>query len=86
MRASTGSCATRPRWNKIMRMNSVTSTIEAGLVHLPDQANWLPELLHELSTFPRSKHDDQADSISQALDWIRQREIRPTVTFSTVYL
>jgi hypothetical protein len=25
--------------------------------------------LHELTTFPKGKHDDQADSTSQALDW-----------------
>jgi hypothetical protein len=32
----------------------------------------LPEYVHELTTFPKGKHDDQADSTSQALDWVRQ--------------
>ena len=27
--------------------------------------------MHELSTFPRGKYDDQADSTSQALDWFK---------------
>jgi predicted phage terminase large subunit-like protein len=73
--------------DKIMRMHSVTSMIEAGLVYLPEQANWLEVLLHELATFPRAKHDDQADSISQALDWIRQRDMTDnTLTISTVYI
>ena len=58
--------------NKIMRMHSVTSTIEHGFVHLPDKAPWLAEYLHELASFPNGKYDDQADSTSQALDWFKQ--------------
>jgi predicted phage terminase large subunit-like protein len=60
-----------PTMDKIMRMHSVTSTIENGFVHLPDKAAWLGEYLHELSTFPNGKYDDQADSTSQALDWFK---------------
>jgi len=61
-----------PTMDKIMRMHSVTSTIENGFVHLPDQAAWLAEYLHELTSFPNGKYDDQADSTSQALDWFKQ--------------
>src|ERR1700687_4455308 len=57
--------------DKIMRMHSVTSTIENGFVHLPDKAFWLGEYLHELKIFPMGKYDDQADSTSQALDWCK---------------
>ena len=60
-----------PAMDKTMRMHSVTSTIENGFVHLPDQAPWLQEYLHELATFPNGKYDDQADSTSQALDWFK---------------
>lgn len=62
-----------PTMDKIMRMNSVTSTIENGFAHLPDKAAWLGEYLHELTSFPKGKHDDQADSTSQALDWFREQ-------------
>lgn len=41
-----------PRMDKVMRMHSVTSTIENGFVHLPDKAEWLADYLHELTTFP----------------------------------
>ena len=61
-----------PTSDKIMRMHSVTSTIENGFVHLPEEAPWLGEFVHELSTFPRGKNDDQADSTSQALDWFKK--------------
>lgn len=57
--------------DKIMRMHSVTGTIENGLVYLPGKADWLAPYMHELATFPNGKFDDQVDSTSQALDWVR---------------
>lgn len=36
----------QPTMDKIMRMHSVTSTIENGFVHLPDKACWLEEYIH----------------------------------------
>jgi len=57
---------------KQMRLHSVTSTIENGFVYLPTEADWLACYLKELTAFPNSKHDDQADSTSQALDWAKQ--------------
>ena len=61
-----------PTMEKIMRLHSVTSTIENGFVYLPTEANWRAVYLHELTVFPNGKHDDQADSTSQALDWAKQ--------------
>ena len=58
--------------NKIMRMQSVTSTMENGFVYLPGSAHWLAEYQHELIVFPNGKYDDQVDSTSQALDWVKQ--------------
>jgi hypothetical protein len=46
--------------------------IENGFVHLPKEAPWLTEYIHELLTFPNSKFDDQVDATSQALDWIKR--------------
>jgi predicted phage terminase large subunit-like protein len=42
--------------------------IENGFVHLPKDAAWLPEYLHELTAFPKGKHDDQVDSTARMLD------------------
>ena len=61
-----------PTMDKVMRMHSVTSTIDNGFVYLPTDAEWLPTYLHELIGFPMGKHDDQVDSTSQALDWAKQ--------------
>jgi predicted phage terminase large subunit-like protein len=61
-----------PEGSKIMRMNAQTATIENGFVHLPREAPWLADFLHELAAFPFAKNDDQADSTSQALAWFNQ--------------
>ena len=52
---------------KEARMALASAKFEAGQVYLPERASWLPELGAELFSFPGSKHDDQVDSISQAL-------------------
>ena len=66
-----------PTPDKITRMNTVTSMMENGFVHLPEKAAWLGEYLRELTNFPKSKHDDQADSTSQGLDWFKQHCMTP---------
>src|SRR5215472_19020826 len=49
-----------------------TAMIENGFVHLPKEAGWLADYLHELTVFPRGKHDDQVDSTPQMLDWFKR--------------
>jgi predicted phage terminase large subunit-like protein len=66
-----GATRYEPKMEKIMRMHSASSSIENGLVHIPTEAHWRPEYLHELSSFPKGKYDDQVDSTSQALDWAK---------------
>ena len=63
----------QPKYEKILRMDAASSTIENGFVYLPETAPWLSNLIDELMSFPNTRHDDQVDSISQALDWIKQR-------------
>jgi len=69
------------KMDKSTRMNTVTSIIENGLVHLPEKEPWLGEYLHELTIFPNGKYDDQADSTSQALDWFKQNCMTPRYWF-----
>ena len=61
----------QPQADKIMRMHAQTAMIENGFVHIPETAPWLAEYLHEISVFPKGKHDDQVDSTAQFLDWIK---------------
>jgi terminase large subunit-like protein len=60
-----------------MRMHACSSTIENGFVYLPSEAEWLGTFIHEIKTFPNGKHDDQVDSVSQALSWVRARYMGP---------
>ncbi len=62
-----------PVKDKMMRMDAETPLIEAGKVWLPEHAPWLGVYELEIAVFPASKRDDQVDSTSQALKWIRER-------------
>jgi len=62
-----------PTMEKVMRLHSITSAIKNRFVYLPTESDWRAAYVHELTTFPNGKHDDQADSTSQALDWLIQQ-------------
>jgi len=62
----------QPQADKIMRMHAQIAMIENGFVHLPKEAGWLAEYLHELTALPRGKHDDQVDATAQMLDWFKR--------------
>jgi predicted phage terminase large subunit-like protein len=62
-----------PEGDKVTRMHAQSAKIEAGQVHLPRRAEWLEEFRLELLQFPRARHDDQVDSLSQFLAWLEQR-------------
>src|SRR5277367_415263 len=55
-----------------MRLHAQTAIIENGFVHIPETAPWLVEYLHEMTVFPKGKHDDQVDSTAQFLDWFKR--------------
>ena len=58
----------KPEHDKATRMSIASAKFEAGQVHFPERAPWLAELEAELFSFPGGRHDDQVDSISQALN------------------
>lgn len=45
----------------------IAPAAEAGNVHLPAYAEWVPHLLDEIASFPNGNHDDQVDAMSQAM-------------------
>jgi predicted phage terminase large subunit-like protein len=53
--------------DKKTRMSVQSSKFESGEVLFPKSASWLEVLEAELFAFPGARHDDQVDSISQAL-------------------
>jgi len=62
-----GILAVKPDRDKITRLSVVSAKFESGLVFLPERAAWLADFEVELFAFPGSRHDDQCDSVSQAL-------------------
>lgn len=61
------------------RAQSVTPLIDAGRVFLPEAAPWLNDFVDEMAAFPKGTHDDCVDSVTQALNYLRQ-EPQHTVT------
>ena len=70
-----------PEGDKWMRMEAQTPRFEAGHVLLPNEAPWFATFLDELLAFPRGRHDDQVDSVSQFLKWAWADSQRSTISF-----
>jgi predicted phage terminase large subunit-like protein len=57
--------------DKVTRAHAVAPLVEAGRVFLPKSAPWVADFLQEVSIFPAGPHDDQVDSVTQALNYLR---------------
>jgi predicted phage terminase large subunit-like protein len=57
----------KPEGNKLARMSIQSAKFGARQVFFPKAALWLAALEAELFSFPGGRHDDQIDSVSQAL-------------------
>jgi predicted phage terminase large subunit-like protein len=57
----------KPEHDKLTRMSVQSAKFESGQVFFPNRAPWLADLETEVFAFPHARHDDQVDSISQAL-------------------
>jgi predicted phage terminase large subunit-like protein len=57
--------------DKIMRLHLQTALFEKGHVLLPRHATWLADYVAELTGFPGTKFDDQVDSTTHALQFIK---------------
>jgi predicted phage terminase large subunit-like protein len=72
-----------PEGDKITRLSAASVQFESGAVWFPEAAPWLSSLKAELLGFPSVKHDDQVDSVSQALAWIKHRRQYHDVALAT---
>jgi predicted phage terminase large subunit-like protein len=57
--------------NKIRRLRQVTDLFAEGRVFYPDR-QWARDVIEEIAEFPRGQHDDFVDTVSMALDFLRQ--------------
>jgi predicted phage terminase large subunit-like protein len=56
--------------DKLSRLYSVQHLFAEGMVHAPDRA-WADMTMTQVGQFPRGKHDDIVDTVSQALRHLR---------------
>jgi predicted phage terminase large subunit-like protein len=62
--------------DKVERASLVLPIFLDGRVHICDvksQNGWVEAFINELLTFPNGRHDDQVDSLVQALRWAEPR-------------
>jgi predicted phage terminase large subunit-like protein len=59
----------KDRRDKITRLRSAIPKIEGGSLFLPKSAPYLDDFVEECLGFPRVKHDDHVDALSQFLNW-----------------
>ena len=64
-----------PRESKQARVHAVSPLIEAGNVFIPKSGGWVDAFVAECSMFPNGAYDDQVDAMSQALNWLRLRNV-----------
>ena len=64
--------ARRPELDKTSRMYGVSGQIEAGALMLPEDASWLAEFVRRIIGFPGCRYNDQADALTQLMNWVLQ--------------
>ena len=66
-KAALSAIAVKPEHDKLTRMSIQSVKFANGQVFWPNEKPWLSDLEAEVFAFPKARHDDQVDSISQAL-------------------
>jgi predicted phage terminase large subunit-like protein len=56
--------------DKMARLYSVQHLFAEGMIYAPDRA-WADQVITQCAQFPRAKHDDLVDTVSQALRHMR---------------
>jgi predicted phage terminase large subunit-like protein len=57
--------------DKLSRLYSVQHLFAEGLIFAPDRT-WADQVITQVSTFPKGKHDDLVDTVSMALRHLRE--------------
>lgn len=60
--------------DKISRAYAVQPIFSGGYVFAPDK-DWADKLIAQCEAFPKAKHDDMLDALSQGLKFLRERQL-----------
>ncbi len=72
-----------PKGDKVGRLRSTDAIFAEGLIWAPDR-EWSDMVIEEVSSFPKARHDDLTDTVSQAIRFLRdngQALLREEVEF-----
>lgn len=65
--------------DKAMRLEAASLSFENGVIYFPTEAPWLNDFVAELTGYPGTKHDDQVDSTSQFIEWMKAHGGEPAI-------
>src|ERR1700681_3602499 len=60
--------------DKEANARAVSPMFESGMILLPEGAQWIDDYVESMTRFPKGQHDDDVDSTSQALNYLRRRQ------------
>ena len=60
--------------DKVARAYSIQHLFSEKLIYAPDRA-WADMVITQCASFPKGKHDDLVDSVTQALKYLRTTNI-----------
>lgn len=63
--------------DKSARLYAVQHLFSEGMIHAPKEKGWAEMVITEVEHFPRGAHDDITDTVSMALQHLRQRGFAP---------
>lgn len=69
-----GVLGVNPEGGKEARAWAIQPQVQASNVYLPDGAPWADEFTAQHAAFPRGRHDDDVDALSQGLRYLSQPE------------
>ena len=69
-----GCTLVNPAGDKTSRLNACVPMFADGLVFAPDK-QWATDVITEVSQVPKGKHDDMADTVTQAILWLRRQSL-----------
>ncbi len=66
--------------DKEVRASAATPSVEAGRCYLPEGASWAEDFIIEHERFPNVEHDDQVDTTSMMVEFMRNQVSQRRVT------
>jgi predicted phage terminase large subunit-like protein len=72
-----------PTRDKVARANAITPLCESGKVFVKEGTPWYQEFIDELCAFPAAAYDDWVDTLTQGLDYARNRTMFGVPTYET---